>query len=389
MKTSTPEIDECSRIALPDVTLFRREVLAGLAGASTLLAPTAGIAHVAATITAPESWLKLASDPYPGKQDDIVFVTPEIGWYGNGKGRVYGTRDGGRSWALLWEKPGTYVRALGFIDEKRGILGNIGTDDFPDVTDDKPLYLTSDGGRSWVPAGSIVGPVPKGICAIDILRQPFVNAGVLDTRITLRAGGRVGGPAYLMTSTDLGHSWTSRDMSRWTAAILDVRFVDERVGFIAGASDPDVSASNAVVLMTEDGGASWRRVYQSRRPFEITWKLSFPSKRVGYVTVQNYDENPASLQRVVAKTSDGGRSWVELPLARDHALQEFGIGFLDEHRGWVGGSTGGYSTRDGGRSWRPVTMGKKVNKIRIVRDGHGAHVFAIGNEIHRLDIDAM
>ena len=179
----------------------------------------------------------------------------------------------------------------------------------------------------------IDGPTPKGICAIDVLHQPYVDAGVLAHRVTIRAGGRVGGPAFLMTSRDLGLTWRSQDMGALTGAILDIHFLDERVGFIAGASDPDVDVSNAVVLRTTDGAVSWTRVYQSRRPFEITLKLSFPSRRVGYVTVQNYDDDLKVAGRVVAKTTDGGATWHELPLVTDHAMQELGIGFLDERHG--------------------------------------------------------
>lgn len=359
----------------------RREVLAGIA----LGIASEAIPSIARAADEP-SWTKLRTEPYRGKQDDIHFVSPDVGWYGNGKGRVYGTRDGGETWTLLWERPGTYVRALGFVDENVGILGNIGVDDFPDVTDTNPVYRTTDGGRTFNAVTAISEPVPKGICAIDVLRHSFINAGVLDTRVTLRAGGRVGGPAMLMTSHDLGVSWTSQDMSPLTGAILDIRFLDERTGFIAGASDPDVDRSNAVVLMTSDGGRSWRRVYQSARPFEITWKLSFPSPRVGYVTVQNYDDDVNVTRRVVAKTTDGGRTWHELPVAIDHKLREFGVGFLDERRGWIGGSTGGYETSDGGRSWRRVDMGLAVNKIRVVRQAGRTRVFAIGQDVRRLDL---
>lgn len=367
----------------------RRGIIGGaMAGVAAAFVPMPTLARAVAGRLSPD-WTKLDTPPYPRKQDDIVFVTPDIGWYGNGEGRVYGTRDGGRNWTQLWRKPGTFVRALGFVDENIGILGNIGTDDFPDVTDTNPIYRTVDGGRSWTAATTISGPVPKGICAIDILRQPFVNSGVLDKRLTIRAGGRVGGPAFLMTSKDLGLTWVSEDMSAHTGAILDIHFIDEKVGFMAGASEPDVDASNAVVLRTLDGGASWSRVYRSARPFEITWKLSFPSRRVGYVTVQNYNEDPKIADRVVAKTTDGGATWHELPLVSDHAMQELGIGFLDERRGWVGGRDYGMETSDGGLTWRRCDIGQAVNKIRIVQDGRGARVFSIGREVRRLDIGVV
>ena len=366
----------------------RRDMLGGLLGTALAAAPATRALAQGAPAAAPPvaGWTKLPTEPYPGKQDDIVFVSRSVGWYGNGKGRVYGTTDGGDSWTKLLDQPGTFVRALGFVDERVGILGNIGPGSFPGVTDTNPLYRTTDGGKSWSPVTRITGPTPAGICAIDVLRQPFVNSGVLDYRVTIRAGGRVGGPAHLLTSTDLGQSWVSQDMTASTAMILDVHFVNEKIGFIAGASDADVSVSNAVVLKTRDGGKTWRRVYVSKRPFEITWKLAFPSPKIGYVTVQNYNPDAGVVDRVVAKTTDGGETWQEIPLVKDHRVQQLGIGFVDERHGWVGAAPGGFETEDGGATWRPVDMGRAVNKLRIIRDEHGTRVVAIGVDVRRLDL---
>lgn len=110
------------------------------------------------------------------------------------------------------------------------------------------------------------------------------------------------------------------------------------------------------------------------------------ARKVGYATVQSYDE-AAGNRRVIVKTADGGKSWRELPLVDEAGIREFGIGFVDERRGWVGTSKTGFETRDGGKSWSRVEMGRAVNKIRVVRkpDG-GAAVFAIGVDVHRLDL---
>ncbi len=65
----------------------------------------------------------------------------------------------------------------------------------------------------------------------------------------------------------------------------------------------------------------------------------------------------------------------------------YGINFMNSSRGWVGGSTGGYETIDGGQSWHAVTMGTSTNKIRIEsRSDGGTSVFAIGKEVYKLDI---
>jgi hypothetical protein len=64
-------------------------------------------------LTAQDSWQKLNTVAYKGKQDDIHFVDALTGWYGNGGGKIYKTTDGGTSWSEQLSKPGTFVRALG------------------------------------------------------------------------------------------------------------------------------------------------------------------------------------------------------------------------------------------------------------------------------------
>jgi len=332
------------------------------------------------------SWKQLSTVPYKGKQDDVFFVTSERGFYVNGAGYIYETADGGASWTERVHRPGTYFRAIGFVDERRGFAGNIGPDYFPGVTDAAPLYETSDGGATWSAVDRIAGPKVTGICAIDVLRSKFINAGVLDERVTIRAAGRVGGPASMATSRDGGRTWTSENLSAVAAMILDVKFVDERTGFLCAGSDTEVERSHARILKTKDGGATWRTVYESARPFELTWKCSFPTREVGYATVQSYDERPEIEARVVAKTSDGGEHWTEVPLVRDHAVQEYGVGFVDADTGWIGTRDGGWQTTDGGRTFTHVAMGRAVNKIRPLRTSDGGFVaYAIGSDLFKLD----
>lgn len=352
-----------------------------------LAATAAGAVMAAGWRQADPSWVKLPTEPYRGKQDDVFFVDDRTGWYGNGLGRLFKTTDGGQTWIKQMDRPGTFVRALGFVDARLGFLGNIGPGSFPNVTDETPLYRTRDGGETWE-AVQLDGPM-KGVCAIDVFKEPFINAGNLDHRITVRAAGRVGGPAHLATSRDGGETWTCEDLSALAGAILDVKFVSADVGFIAAASDAQVNQSAGLILRSGDGGRSWTPVYRGARPWELIWKLAFPSETVGYGTVQSYDRDPAATRRYVVKTMDAGQSWTELPLVDDAAVRAFGVGFADERRGWIGAVPGGFQTVDGGDTWTPVAMGAAVNKIRVVeRAGGGKAVFAIGSELHRLDLPA-
>jgi photosystem II stability/assembly factor-like uncharacterized protein len=328
-------------------------------------------------------WFKLPTETYRGKQDDIFFSDAQHGLYVNGIGKIFKTVDGGQHWNTVLHKPGTYFRAVAMVDEQLGFAGNIGTDYFPGVTDTTPLYVTRDGGASWVAAVGIVGPQVKGLCAIDVLKSRFINAGKLEQRTVVHAAGRVGGPAYLMRSLDGGASWTSIDMNLHLAAITDVKFFDEMNGMVIGGDDANIARSHAVVVTTRDGGVTWQRSYTSARPYELSWKVSFPSRKVGYVTVQNYNPDKSVSQRVVAKSVDGGKAWLEIPLADDFAVRQFGVGFADDNTGWVGTTTSGFATSDGGKSWQRVEMGKAVNKIRIVPDGQHYVGYAIGTEVYK------
>jgi photosystem II stability/assembly factor-like uncharacterized protein len=352
-------------------------------------APDLPTREVTKTYTLPTDtkWQKLDTVAYRGKQDDIFFLNADLGWYVNGGGKIYKTIDGGKTWIEKLSQPGTFFRTVGFVNEKIGFAGNIGTDYFPGVTDTTPLYMTDDGGDTWRAVSAIDGPAVKGLCAIDVLHTKFINSGVLDSRTVIHAGGRVGGPAFLLRSLDGGKTWKSQDLSAHTKMILDVKFFDENRGFIMGASDTDTEKSNALIIATQDGGATWKKVYQSSRPFEITWKASFPTRDTGYVTIQNYNPDKTISQRYVAKTTDGGATWNEIPLVNDHAVRQFGVGFADEKIGWVGTTTGGYQTIDGGATWVSVAdMGRASNKVRIIRDGNGFVAYAIGLDVRKITV---
>jgi photosystem II stability/assembly factor-like uncharacterized protein len=223
----------------------------------------------------------------------------------------------------------------------------------------------------------------RGICAIDVLHLD--SAGGL-ANCMVHAGGRVGGPAMLLRSFDGGETWRVIDLSAQAGMILDVKFFDPDTGFVCAATDKAIEQASASILRTLDGGRSWTEVYRSSRRPEICWKMSFPSRRVGYATVQNNGDD--SSRRVVIKTTDGGASWRELDLVDDVDAREYGVGFLTEQIGWVGASTAGFQTTDGGRTWAPVNMGLAVNKIRIVRDGRRFSAFAIGRGVSRLEGEA-
>lgn len=329
-------------------------------------------------------WKKLNTAPYPGKQDDIVFINEKTGWYVNGTGALYFTDNGGETWEKRYEKKGSFFRTVAFLDEKVGFIGTVGTDYFPNVTDTIPLYKTVDGGKSWE-AVSYKGPYVKGLCAIDVVNETYINHGKTDVKRHLFAVGRVGSPANMMISNDGGTTWTSRSMQADCKMLFDIKMFDKNVGIACAATDEDVSKSNALIIKTTDGGKTWKKVYQSNRPFETTWKASFPTDKIGYVTIQSYNPDPNVKQQRIAKTTDGGETWTEINLVEDAGARQFGIGFIDENHGFVGTMNSGFETKDGGKTWTKIDLGRACNKIRIYKNSqHKVYGYAIGVDVFKL-----
>ncbi len=336
------------------------------------------------------TWQKQEAAPsYRGKQDDIHFINPRQGWYVNGAGQIWRTRDGGAHWTQVTTKPGTFFRCIGFVDSLRGYAGNIGTEYFPNVSDTIPLYATQDGGETWAPV-NYAGPRVKGLCAIHIQHIPFINSGKLDHKVKIWAAGRVGSPAYLMESSDGGATWTSRSLGLQVDYILDITFTSERDGIICAAKGAGAESLNAVILQTRDGGKTWVERYRSTRPYETTWKAAFPTPNVGYVTLQSYNPDTSVKQRYVLKTIDGGTTWAELPAIVDFSCREFGVGFVTENLGWVGCVGYGLQTTDGGKTWSKVDIGRAANKLRILKTptvGTPTHFtgYAIGTNVFKVE----
>jgi photosystem II stability/assembly factor-like uncharacterized protein len=334
----------------------------------------AATAHADAT---GPGWHTQPTEAYAKKRDDIVFLDARNGFYGTGKGRLFRTTDGGHSWTLAWEHPGTFIRSLGFIDATRGFLGNLGAG-LAGTTDPVPLYRTSDGGRTWQAVQLGSGSM-TGVCAIDILKARAIVEGEVRDRILVHAAGRANGPAQLLRSEDGGESWQVFDLSDRAGMILDVKFLDPDTGFVFAGTSSDVRQSSALILSTHDGGRTWREVYRSSRRQEIIWKASFASARIAYATLQS-DDDSNSQQRFL-KSTDAGAHWRELPLVRNPKAQEFGIGFVGARHGWIGTAAGGFETTNGGKDWNASSLAPKANKIRTRAVDGTSMIYAIGTEV--------
>lgn len=326
------------------------------------------LASPSSATTQVPSWQLLPNSPSHSttavhRYEDVAFVSHSRGWVIS-LDSVFRTSDGGRSWSAQ-PMSGKSLRSLGFVNESVGWIGTLNPD--------QPLFETRDGGETWQDISARLGPEPPlGICGIWVVNEQVVY-GV----------GRFVGAAHLIKSVDGGRTWVTKDMRRYASTLVDVYFFNELTGVAVGGTHP-ARNGGAVVLRTEDGGETWRVVHETPPRQEWAWKISFPTPRVGYVSVESLG------WAKVLKTEDGGRSWSETYIPGLTRLQA--VGFLDESTGWVGGDGGSALTTDGGRSWTvyrwpDVKLGSpaRVNRIRFSLDSV-AHAVGVRTYVLRHDV---
>ena len=314
-----------------------------------------------------QAWTDLPNAPFTSRHNDLYFVAPDTGWVVNGNGEIYKTLDGGDAWSLQLRKNNAHFRSVGFVNSQRGWAGNVGDGEFG-ATDPSAIYETADGGATWQPIGAYNGQTPKGICGINVLSDSVVTAV-----------GRVRGPAFFARTTDAGVTWRSKSMSTYAAGLIDVHFFTPDSGFAVGLTNVDHEQSRGLILFTADGGDTWEQRFVSSRTGEWAWKMSFPSRNVGYVSLQRNTQTPIFF----LKTTDGGETWEEKLFSSSYYFVQ-GLGFVTEDVGWIGGNSSfpTYVTTDGGDSWASADFGIRVNRLRFLGDTLG---YAAGRSVYKYE----
>lgn len=314
------------------------------------------------------TWRLLPSAPFlsTSRQDDAFFISERTGWVVNGRGQIWKTTDGGGTWAQQLDTSTVYFRCVGFSDSLHGWACNLGTEEFGGATDTNIIFQTTNSGVSWFANNTIGATKPRGLCGMHAVTDSCIYAV-----------GRVRGPAYFLRSTDAGTTWQSRIMSTYAYGLLDCYFFTADSGLAVGHTGNVNETSSGVVLFTSDRGTTWSVRYTTSRVGEWCWKINFPTRQTGYVSLQRNAGSPVTF----LKTTDGGVTWQEKQLsATPYYVQ--GIGFADVNHGWVGGNTSlpTLETTDGGDSWHPLPFGVRVNRFRMLNDTVG---YSVGQGVYK------
>jgi photosystem II stability/assembly factor-like uncharacterized protein len=223
------------------------------------------------------------------------------------QGLVYGTTDGGATWAAHDTGATVILHAIAFIDGTRGfVAGDSGT-----------LLATEDGGKTWQPRTS----------------------GSKENLLTVFALGNLvwtaGFDGALLHSTDGGRTW-SKQTSGTTMALESIFFLDADHGWSVGWS--------GTILRTQDGGKTW----ESIKSKAASWTLDavrFRDAKNGWAV---------GFSGQLLRSRDGGATWE----AQKSPVQSWLTSVAADHanRLWIAADSQLLVSEDGGETWKAVVL---------------------------------
>ena len=297
--------------------------------------------------------------------DDIDFLDSHHGWIAaydcaNVKVYLYRTSDGGRTWQALGVKGGHSCGGgptwLSFVDREHGWMEPVSPNGPTGA-----LLRTSDGGQTW----KLVASLERNLPCLAPIAFVSPSAGWM---------GRCDDHRVYSTS-DGGHSWQAasiRVAKSPEVQQLDVPRFFGRTGVEAATLGKAVTANQSSLrertvafLVSHDNGRTWRlRSERSVTPctqyggvfYPSSWPAAVASPGTWWIV-------SSGVRPLVQITDDAGRTWREI-LPRGlpaRACAVSSVSAADSRVAWVVARSSAYAswlyeTRDGGRTWRRVTL---------------------------------
>lgn len=255
--------------------------------------------------------------------NSVFFVSDKVGWIaGKGSGGfIMHTADGAQHWDMQIGDPHSTnpgISSLQFIDATHGWAYQEGNQ----------LLRTTDG-RTWQPIGSF----PSGPTAFRFISAQDGFALIGDFRgstiFVTHDAGRTWKQAYQAAAT-MQFSGLTSNVSPY---LEDIYFPSPKVGYAVGNGYND---SWSVFYKTSDGGKTWKVIFASTQVGRAA-AVFFTDENNGVVSMGN---GP------VVITADGGQTWRAAQGTAAPVLQ-----FADPEVGWSCGRDFCDVTTDGGKSW--------------------------------------
>ncbi len=270
------------------------------------------------------TWTKMI-DPGGYTYFDVNFIDDMHGWICGWYSTIIRTTDGGNTWQKLSGNIGTHnsFSTFDFINKDTGFIGG-SADQYPFKA---ILYKTFDGGVTLQPVE--LPALSEEIADIEMISE---------NEIWLCEGHQIQGNTRLYHSTDAGVTWQTVNIGYLTSPGQKISFADSLKSNVVGSSS---------CFTTDDGWETWSQYYYFPDWPGAIFSGDWVNANVGFVVGQSGR---------VAKSTNGGSTWIELSSGSRGALSD--LAFANNQIGCAVGSEQGFDyicqTTDGGETWVSV-----------------------------------
>jgi photosystem II stability/assembly factor-like uncharacterized protein len=313
------------------------------------------------------------------------FSSPTHGFVTLMQSGLYRTDDAGATWTHVWPRPAPFpVGSTAFADGSNGL--GFGEGGFFS-SDPGAVYGTKDGGTTWARVGSLGPSSPGGLTFVDpttaigaaVVGGNHARHIIVRTTDAGKTWERIPGPvrigwgpdvvnaatwfqyrrnANIYRTTDAGKTW---QMTGHLEHISALAFTSATNGWVV-RYNRDVHVGTVTVARTTDAGKTWSFVEQlpQFRPFTLT----FIDPQHGWMAgdwcgnLASPDPNPThpwcagKVEPAMIRTTDGGATWTLIHYQGLGPLEE--LDFLSPLIGFAPIDGSLYRTDDGGTRWTYV-----------------------------------
>jgi photosystem II stability/assembly factor-like uncharacterized protein len=328
------------------------------------------------------TWTPIFED-YGSYSLGAVTVDPRdsnVVWLGTGENNnqrsvsfgdgIYKSTDAGKTWKRMGLESSEHIQNIVVDPRNSSIVYVTAIGPLWSSGGDRGLYKTTDGGQTWKAILSISADTGVTDLAMDPKNPDVLYAAAYQRR---RAVGQLigGGPeSGLYKSTNAGQSWT-----KLTKGLPSVEI--GRIGIAVNWRNPrtvyalvTAQRGEGGFFRSDDAGASWTRIGKRQAPAgrggaqgggrgapADDWYRGGDPGYYNEIFVDGHDpETVWSLQTNVDRSTDGGRTWIQVAMPGVHVdHHEIVFDPADKNHIILGNDGGLYETYDGMKTWRHFT----------------------------------
>ena len=259
-------------------------------------------------------------------------------------GKILLTNDAGRTWEVAQSNTDGAIYKVAMTDASNGwAVGQAGL-----------VLRTSDGGKTWqkVDAGT-----DKSLFSIYAASpQRLVAVGERATVMSTEDGGatwstvKVDAKPKEAGSNEAMEGLSDTEVIAQDPALYDVRFIDDKEGWIVGEFGK--------ILHTADGGKTWTEQQNTLVGEEIVDALDLPTF-YGIDCTNAQECTTVGLDGRIAATTDGGQTWAFQQVDGNFKEPLFTVQLFPDGSGWAAGVAGEVMRRENGQ-WKQADLGMRV-----------------------------